>query len=60
MAEKRAERKKIKIKLSKVGALKNLTNLQPHLHSNLSDCFKNALCKFLKPIIETKTKSLKI
>ena len=26
--------KKLKIKLGKVGALKNLTNLQPHLKAN--------------------------
>jgi len=50
MAGKHHVRKKIKIKLSKVGALKNLTNLQPHLHGNLSDCLEKVLCEFyLKP-----------
>ncbi len=35
--------KKIKIKLRKIVALKNLTNLQPHLESNaFNDCLKNA------------------
>jgi hypothetical protein len=34
-------RKKIKIKLRKVGALKNLTNLQPHLKAHYSDCLSN-------------------
>lgn len=36
MAEKYPKRKNLKIKLSKVGALKNLTNLQPHLHGNFN------------------------
>jgi hypothetical protein len=38
-------RKKLKIKLRKVGALKNLTNLQAHLKAHICDCLEQCVIK---------------
>jgi len=43
-----------KIKLVKLGALKNLTNLQPHLRAQSIEACKNVLSKILKYKLKTK------